>query len=760
MRFMCLASLAVLFFTAAPQQALCQEDLASSYGFTGLEIYKVDRGIYNLVFEDLNSDGVRDIGFINNARSRVELYLRLPDDAPDVYEVQDPDAMNELTYDGRYRKEYISVEQQVLGLALGRFDTDDDVDTAMIVNTGELIIDFRGDERRTVKIEGFDPRPQGLRGCDVDGDGKDDLICMGEKKTLFWRNKGEAFFRAEPQPFFHTVEKPGSFRVADLDGNGLADLLYVYYENDHPFHVRFQESPGIFGPVTAAKMEAIRAFDVQDTDDDGSAEVLAVYANSGRLVRCTLKPAEDAMIESHPLRRVKGENERSFVAADLDSDGMSEVIVAEAESARILVISGLGRGAGAAMSSHPSLKGVKNPRVADLDGDGSMELIVISGKEKVIGISPAGKTIAFPRFVPVDGEPAAMDVGDVDGDGTEDVVCISTRGIGRKKEYILNVLCSAEEGAKAESSVIQEASAKEKALGKDPLDVLLIDFNRDGLDDLFVFMDKEVPVLFLNRGEGRFEFAMGEETPGLGLLENAREWTVCPVDSDNDAMPELMACSGNLVRFIYLPDGSKVPQALSQHNSPDEGCVLAGCAFGDVTGDGAQEILLYEAKNRRIHVVSGGGGKITKIDVGEADFMGIEAVELNNDGIKDILVMGLNRIGVCLSGKPCLVMKENGIFESEDRDTYLLDVAVGDVNSDGTSDALLLDSGEKSVFIIALGSEKLTQALRFKVFEEKLFQSGRGGAEPHGVSVEDVTGDNKKDVIVLVHDKIIIYPQQ
>jgi hypothetical protein len=87
-------------------------------------------------------------------------------------------------------------------------------------------------------------------------------------------------------------------------------------------------------------------------------------------------------------------------------------------------------------------------------------------------------------------------------------------------------------------------------------------------------------------------------------------------------------------------------------------------------------------------------------------------------------------------------------------------VAVGDVNADGKSEIVLIDSGQNSLFIVAMIDKGLQHALKFRVFEEKLFQGSRGGREPHSVKVCDLTGDGKEDVVILVHDKIIIYPQQ
>ena len=52
--------------------------------------------------------------------------------------------------------------------------------------------------------------------------------------------------------------------------------------------------------------------------------------------------------------------------------------------------------------------------------------------------------------------------------------------------------------------------------------------------------------------------------------------------------------------------------------------------------------------------------------------------------------------------------------------------------------------------------------MRFKVFEEKAYRgkkSGQINVEPRELKIADVTGDRKNDLVTVIHDRIIIYPQ-
>ena len=57
-------------------------------------------------------------------------------------------------------------------------------------------------------------------------------------------------------------------------------------------------------------------------------------------------------------------------------------------------------------------------------------------------------------------------------------------------------------------------------------------------------------------------------------------------------------------------------------------------------------------------------------------------------------------------------------------------------------------------------SGKLVPAQSFRIFESRLFSGGEPREfEPSQVIVADVTGDGADDVVLMCHDRILIYPQ-
>ena len=59
------------------------------------------------------------------------------------------------------------------------------------------------------------------------------------------------------------------------------------------------------------------------------------------------------------------------------------------------------------------------------------------------------------------------------------------------------------------------------------------------------------------------------------------------------------------------------------------------------------------------------------------------------------------------------------------------------------------------------GRGKLVPMNRWQVFEERSFRGRRGDQlEPREALIADVTGDGKNDLVLIVHDRILVYPQE
>ena len=103
------------------------------------------------------------------------------------------------------------------------------------------------------------------------------------------------------------------------------------------------------------------------------------------------------------------------------------------------------------------------------------------------------------------------------------------------------------------------------------------------------------------------------------------------------------------------------------------------------------------------------------------------------------------------------------IYETKIKDGVYGNLTAGDINFDNKTDIIMVDYMRNHIEILALDADlKPIPAMRFKLFEQKSYRNAKeakASVEPRELKVADVTNDGKDDLVTIIHDRIIIYPQ-
>ena len=191
--------------------------------------------------------------------------------------------------------------------------------------------------------------------------------------------------------------------------------------------------------------------------------------------------------------------------------------------------------------------------------------------------------------------------------------------------------------------------------------------------------------------------------------------------------------------------------------------MIQGAAAIDTDGDGTKEIVLLDRTSKSLLFLSQKDGVYRpcgNLPVGAINFQGLHVADLDGDGRDDLLIAGSDRFAVLQTGQKGLRLKTIASYESKRNEAKLSDLAAGDVNGDGVPDVVFIDIGEQSMEIASFAGDKdLVPAINFRIFERKTFRNMGDMIEPRDLALGDVDGDGRTDIVIVVHDRVLVYRQ-
>jgi len=738
--------------------------LADYFGFLPLELYKLDYRIGNLTLGDVDGDGTDDVIVANNARSRIDLLLSSERPAAEADARPFRKEVNDLESDKRMRPANIPVDREVVSLGVGDFNGDGKPDLVFYGTPAEIVIlhnegggKFSAPKR--IKCGDALESPNALAVGDLDQDGRDDLALLTESELILV-HQTEPGVLSEPERAPHTAAGPSMLKLHDLDGDGANDLVILDGDSDYPIHVRFSTTDKKLGPEQRFSIARARALAFGRIDAGKGVEVLTVEEQSGRGKVYTLdESAPDSddrwgrlVFFGFPKGNERG---RSLAVGDLDGDGKKDVVVTDPSNAQVWVYrQTVGTGLSTA-ESFPGLLGGKGVILADLDGDGRDEAFVLSEQEKQIGVSRfQDGRLTFPTALPIKGEPVAMALADVDRSG-EPAIVYAARTKPGADTFELRAVRPGPSGAYVEAKFGEAETVPLAGLSGAPTAIRAFDVDLDGGIDLMVFSAFGSPILLTAQKDGGLKPFDG----GLGPLGGATPAGLGVVDLDG---PALFAAQNTFARNVMLDDKGQW-QIKDQYNAARGTAQVQGAAALDVTGEGRKDVVLLDRNTKSLLFLTPRDGVYRQagtLSVGSINFDGLHVGDFDGDGRDDLLIAGTDRFAVLETGVTGRRLKVIAGYEPRTVDGRLGDLITGDFNDDGAADVIFTDISEQALDVATYdGTEDLLHALTFKLYERKSFRGGGASFEPREMAAGDVDGDGRTDLVVILHDRVVVLRQ-
>ena len=235
------------------------------FGFSGPEIFPIDSQISQLHAADLDGDGLIDLVVVNNMRSKLNLLYNQTGktNRPGDARLSRKRELNELPPDARFRIDSIASESRISSLAVTDLNGDGRPDLAYFGEPKELVVLYNQGTNgwsapKRWPMDDGQLTPNALSTGDLNGDGRPDLILLGDNCVHFFPQKADhTLGEPERPPFSGTVR---SAQIIDVDGDGREDLLLVNWEDRSPFRFRLQKSNGERGPEMFFSCPPIRSY--------------------------------------------------------------------------------------------------------------------------------------------------------------------------------------------------------------------------------------------------------------------------------------------------------------------------------------------------------------------------------------------------------------------------------------------------------------------------------------------------------------------
>ena len=556
--------------------------------------------------------------------------------------------------------------------------------------------------------------------ADVNHDGKLDLVVDDngiDSGILAALGNGDGTFQP-PTRYAVVTTFPGQPVVADFNGDGnldiaapdsfAADAVILLGNGDGTFRtgvtVTTGSEPG-FGSIGA------------DFNKDGKVDLL--FTDSGDTNFSLLLGNGDGTFQ--PVKFIStgtaSPEPNALASGDVNGDGNPDFLFSTYEG-QVRVF--LGNGDGTFRSPINSESSLNAEQLADINGDGKLDLVAIGINQAGILLGHGDGTFtaqASDYWVGV--QPSSAAVADFNGDGKPDVACSIFM------EDSVNVLLGNGGGRLTPAGPVAVAEPKPTS-SPAALAFTSGDFNLDGRPDFAVLGNTNVAVL-LNRGGQTLSFPV---STSIGSLQPVAAFASADFNGDGKADIAFGATSGSNLELGVMVgngDGSFQAPVLT---------ALAGFApttsmvAGDFNNDGAIDLLFGE----QILLNNGSGSfhmsasccSVTSA-VGDFNHDGkLDVVSGSQVSSKTTVYLG-NGDGTVQTG----VAIEGMSFPSS--------FALADFNGDGNLDIALASHGDGMIHVLlGNGDGTFQSALRYK---------GTLPAGPQLLLAADLNHDGRIDIV-------------
>jgi hypothetical protein len=286
-------------------------------------------------------------------------------------------------------------------------------------------------------------------------------------------------------------------RFGDLDGDGHPEVV-ASDRRGNALNLLFVATDGTLSRRQSIALPHSPAESaILDVNSDGRNDIVVAYRSSNAVGVWT-QDAAGAFGEQSSLS--VGEAPQGVRVADFDNDGRADLAVSNVRSDSVSVLFGRANGFEPAVNFPVGTAPVQID-AAEWTGDGRADLAVSnfgSNSVSLLYASGARSFVAGP-VLSVGVEPFGIESPDLNGDGLRDLV-VANEGDGTLSRFLF--------------SASGPGAGEKFPVGAKPDQIVILDVDRDGSDELLVTLEEESGVAVVRNFGGRLERAVVLPTQG------------------------------------------------------------------------------------------------------------------------------------------------------------------------------------------------------------------------------------------------------
>ncbi|MBL8840987.1 MAG: VCBS repeat-containing protein [Planctomycetes bacterium] len=625
--------------------------------------------------------------------------------------------------------------------------------------------------------------PADLLVADLDRDGALDLAVANggsdDVALLYGEAGGFASAKNRVVGGGGTTHDPVALAAADIDGDGRLDLAVANGSGDD-VALFVQAAGGGFATAPTAQLlaalDAPRDLVALDADADGDADLAVTSRDTSEVVLFRQVAPLQFVAQAHGRLFTSGAP-TALIAADVDRDGDDDLVAASELFGTLLVFAQKPDGTfGQGGDRDPDLvlalsSGASEPAAllaADLDGDGALDLLAAEAGSDTLTWFATQRAVPFAAtpertLVPprIFGNPAAPLIADLDGDGDRDVAALLANDALVPHLFVW-----------LQSSPGLFPNAPDFILGgvgltDVPKALAAADLDDDGDLDLAVTaqvdrdgsgpVDEAIVALFFNDGGAPPRFAAAPDVElSLGVAQSpgvvgADPLAIVAADLDGDGAQDLAVADAGNKRIAWFrqvgPAAFAPPSFLTAGISQP-----SGLAAGDVDGDGRVDLALADASLLLFFGAVGGPESAPSVTLANGSVRpeAVALADLDGDGRLDLAAPSKNRDRLVVWRQDRAPAPPRGFAARQEIGTdgslkKPVAIAIGDADDDGDLD-LLCANGDPSQPTLALFLQRGGGS--FAVAPDQLLRdSATAPSLPATATLADVDGDGELDAV-------------